>query len=158
MSTPLLMLPQILPQASSSHQPMENIPGLPLQQFPPSPFHLQPGFTPQLSPLQINNQSPALVVDAPIPTLPQSPYMGALWFSTHPSPNLLPNLPPSRPPSSVSSYPQGPSISRPQSQFSANFDQHKFNMHVGRITVAAGLPISRTDNPEVQSAFRTFFP
>ena len=148
-STPLLMLPLVPPHASSSHQPMENTSPLFLPQFPPSPFHPQPGFTPQLSPAEINSQSPSLFVNAPIPTLPQSPYTNALGFSTQPPPNLSPNLPPLQPLSSLSSYPLGPSISQPQSRFSYNFDQHKFNIEVGRMTVAAGLPISWTDNPQV---------
>ena len=149
---------QPIQHASSSHQHIQHAPGLFLQQFPPSPIHAQPGFTPQLPPLEINDQSPALVIDAPIPTLSQSPYSNALGFTTQASPNLSPNYPPSRPPSSVSSYLQGPSISRPQSRSPGNFDQREFNTCVGRITVAAGLPISWTDNPEVRSTFRKFFP
>lgn len=153
-STPLLVLPPTLPQASSSHLPIQNTPVLPLQQFSPGSFHSQLGFTPQLSPVEINNQSPALVVDAPLP-VPQQPYISALGFSPQVSPNFLSHPLPSRPSSSLSSYSHGgPSISR----FLPNFDQQNFNTHIGRMTVAAGLPISWTDNPEVRSVFRTFFP
>ena len=145
----------MLPQASSSHQPPQNTPALFLQQFPQTPLHPQPGLTPQLPPFDINNQSPALVVDAPFPTLPHT---NALGFYPQLSPNISPSHTPSRPPSSMSSYPQGHSASRPQSQLSSNFDQHKFNVQIGRMTIAAGLPLSWTDNPEARSVFHIFFP
>ena len=143
---------------SSSHFTTQGTSSLPFQQFPPSPFYPQPGYSPQLPLLEMSNQSPALVVGAPIPAVPHSPYIDAMGFAMQASPGILPNQLPSRPPSSLSSYLQSPSISRPPSQVPRSFDQHNFNMCIGRMTVAAGLPISWTDNPEVRSVFRIFLP
>ena len=154
-----------IPYASSSHHPIQNLPPISLEHFPPSPLGFQPELTPQLSPL---------VVNAPIPQS-YSPYVNALGFSAQPSPNLSPHLPLSRPPSSSSFYPHGSTVSRPPSSSSSHshysalpqplprsassgFNQRTFDMCVGRMTVAAGLPMSWTDNPEVRSVFRTFFP
>jgi hypothetical protein len=114
--------------------------------------------TPQLSPLEMNPPSPALIINAPIPQF-YSPYTSALGNLVQQSPSITSNLSLSRPPSSLSSHPHGPTRSQPISRsFSPNFDQHAFNMHIGRMTVAAGLPISWTDNPEVRSVFRTYLP
>jgi hypothetical protein len=147
-----------VPHASSSHQPTQILPPLSMQDLLQNTFYPQPGFTPQLSPLEINNPSPSLVIDAPIPQL-YSPYANALGFSTHPSPSVISNLSLSRPPSGSPSYPHSPTISQPVSRsLSSNFDQHAFNMHIGRMTVAAGLPLGWTDNPEVRSVFRIYFP
>lgn len=93
-----------------SHQLTQSTLALSLQQFSLGQFHSQPGFTPQLLPLDISNQSPGLVVNTPLP-LPQQPYVNALGFSPQASPNILPIPPPSRPSSSLSLYPQSFHIS-----------------------------------------------
>ena len=155
-STPAIAPQPMFLHPSSSHQPLQNIPGPSFQQFSTNPFISQPSLSPQLSPLLINNPSPTTIINAPIP-LPHPPNANALGFLMHGSPNIS-SGPPSRPSSGPLSHLQGPSISRPQSQFSHGFDQQSFNIHIGRITVAAGLSISWTDNPEVRSVFRMFFP
>lgn len=141
---------------SSSHQPLGDMSTLPLHQLPPSPFYPQPTFSPQLSPLQVNNPNLFMAIDSPIPS-PQQGETNALGFLMPGSPAISPN-PPSRPLSSLASFPLGPASSRSQSRLSPGFDQHNFNMHIGRMTVAASLPVGWTDNPETRSVFRTFFP
>ena len=138
---------------STSYQSVQGSPAFSFQQFPQGSSHPPSAFSPQLPPLDVYNLNPT--INAPVP-LSQLPETNALGFSIHGSPNILPS-PLSHPPSSLASYSQGPSVSRAQSR-SPIFDQHNFNMHIGRMTVAAGLPMSWTDNPEVRSVFRTFFP
>ena len=152
-STPLLALPRTL-HLPSSHPPTPNTQALSLQQFPPSPLFSQLTQAPQLSPLITDEQSLALNTMAPVLYPPEA---NALGFLMHGSPASLSN-PPSRPPSGQSLYLPGSSISRPQSRTAPSFNQRNFNIHIGRMTVAAGLPMSWTDNPEVRSVFRTFFP
>ena len=144
--------PAPIPHASSSHQPIQNLPPL---SIPQNPFNPQPGFMPQLSPLEVNNAGLGSVVGTPVP---QSPYLNALGFSAQPSPSITSGHSLSRPTSSLSSHTHGPT-SRPLSRsFSPYFDQHDFNMQIGKMTVAADLPLGWTDNPVVRSGFSTFLP
>ena len=151
--TPSLMVPSTSLHPSPSHQAMQNTLGLPFHQFSPSPYHPQPMLSPQLSPLHM---SPAMIINVPTP-LPHPSETNALGFIMQESPNSS-SGPPSRPTSGMSLYPQGLTISRPQSQQPRSFDQQGFGIHIGRMTVAAGLPLSWTDNPEVRSVFQMFFP
>ena len=159
----LLLTPSLTSSATSQsllHPPpsLQSTPALSLQQFLPSPFYPQSQFSPQLSPLHISN--PNLSISVPVLS-PHPSETNVLGFSTHGSPEN-PSNPISRPPSSLNLHSQAPSIissaSRPPSRLSPSFDQQTFNMCIGRITVAAGLPPGWTDNPEVRSMFQILLP
>ena len=152
--TPSLAVPSTSFHPSSPYQAMQNTPALPSHQFSPSPYYSQPMLSLQLSPLHM---SPTMIINVPIP-VPHPSETNALGFVMQGSPGNSSSGPPSRPTSGLSMYPQGLTTSRPQSQLSRGFDQHSFNVHIGRMTVAVGLPISWTDNPEVRSVFQTFLP
>ena len=152
--TPSLVVPSTSLHPFSPHQAMQNTPALPPHQFLPSTYYPQPMLSPQLSLLHM---SPAMVINVLI-LLPHPSETNALGFMMQGSPNSSSGLP-SRPTSSLSLYPQGLTMSRPQLQLSrGSFDQHSFNVHIGRMTVAVGLPISWINNPEVRSVFQTFLP
>lgn len=179
-STPILV-PQPPSLYSMSHQPT---PAPSPLQFPnisldsQSPFTSQPGFPPQpmLIPQPMPNSQSTLNPQpgfSPQFPLPQTNYLGPIIAAPTPfsqplgtntlgvfmqgSPIIQSN-PPSHPPSSTASYLQGPPVSRPQSRLSPSFDQNSFNVHIARMTVAADLPLSWTDNPEVRLGFQAFIP
>jgi hypothetical protein len=154
---PLNPQPTFTPQPMPTPQLIPTPHLMPTSQFMPTPqpmFNYQPGFSPQPSPLQVGNLGPVIAAPTPFSHPLETNTLG-VWMQG--SPVILSN-PPSRPPSSTASHLQGPLASRPQSRLSSNFDQHAFNVHIGKMTVAAGLPLSWTDNPEVRSGFQAFLP